>query len=349
MAQLRYQPVCTPSRGWILTGLYPHQHKSVSNNIPRARDTRTQPELRGSTGTTGTTGRFGVSKRVFRKRHLGDEVFAQHGFEDWVSIEDLYSAHFGKNRVPAERSSYHAYLLSQGYKPHNDGENKFSRQFAGRLLIHDCKPAFLARHASRFILENRKDPWLLHVNFLEPHMRFHGPLNELHSEEEAPVPANCPGDAVDQEPELYRKFRHTTWRKALSVMTWQTRAGWQRLNRNYAGLCSQVDDALSRILWTLEGSGQSDNTVVIFTSDHGEMMGSHTLVGKPVFYEEATRVPLQIRAPFLQRRHIVVDRPTSSINIVATVLDLLGSRPVDKPPGQNLVPRRGAASAKTVG
>lgn len=323
------QPVCTPSRGSILTGLYPHQHKSVSNNIPISRDTKTQPELLNDSAYR--SGYFG-------KWHLGDEVFAQHGFEEWVSIEDVYSAHFGKNRNSAERSSYHAYLLSQGHKPDNAEENKFSRQFAVRLPIHDCKPAFLARHASRFITENRNDPWLLHVNFLEPHMPFHGPLNDLHSEEEAPVPANYPGDAVDHEPELYRKSRQRYLENGFEGHDLKTRAGWQRLNRNYAGLCSQVDDALSRILWTLEASGQSDNTVVVFTSDHGEMMGSHTLVGKSVFYEEATRVPLLIRAPFLHRRQIVVDRPTSSIDIVPTVLDLLGAKPAAELPGQSLVP-----------
>jgi len=323
------QPVCTPSRGSILTGLYPHQHRSVHNNFAIARETRTQPELLNDGAYR--TGYFG-------KWHLGDEVFAQHGFQEWVSIEDIYSAHFSKDNQQQQRSSYHAYLLSQGYKPDNTRDNKFSRGFAVRLPIHDCKPEFLARHASRFIMENRNGPWLLHVNFLEPHMPFYGPLNDLHSEEEAPVPDNYPGDQVDHEPELYRRARQRYLERSFEGHSLRTRAGWQRLNRNYAGLCSQVDSALSRILWALEASGQSDNTVVVFTSDHGEMMGSHSLIGKSVFYEEAVRVPLLIRAPFLHRRQVVVDRPVSSIDLVPTVLDLLGRRPDAGLPGQSLVP-----------
>ncbi len=323
------QPVCTPSRGSILTGLYPHQHRSVANNIPLAAETLTQPELlNDSAYRTGYMGKW----------HLGNEVYAQHGFEEWVSIEDIYSEHFGAGRDAARRSSYHAFLESQGYKPDNRKGNKFSRGFAVRVPLHHCKPQFLAREASRFILDNRRSPWLLHVNFLEPHMPFFGPLNDLHSEEEAPVPRNYPGDQVDHEPELYRKLRQGFLEKGFEKQDLRTRAGWQRLNRNYAGLCSQVDQAVGQILWALETSGQSDNTVVVFTSDHGEMMGAHTLAGKSVFYEEACRVPLLIRAPFLHQKQIVVDRPVSSIDIVPTVLELLGRKSPENLPGQSLVP-----------
>lgn len=100
------------------------------------------------------------------------------------------------------------------------------------------------------------------------------------------------------------------------------RAGWQRLNRNYAGLRPQVDQALSRILWSLESSGHAHNTAIVYTSDHGELMGAHTLAGKGVMFEESLRVR----------------RPVSAIHLVPTLLDLLGRRPEESLPGESLVP-----------
>jgi arylsulfatase A-like enzyme len=323
------QPVCTPSRGSIMTGLYPHQHGCVANNIPLPPATPTQPELLADSA---------YRTAYMGKWHLGDEIFAQHGFQEWVAIEDGYQRYFSPGRDRARRSAYHDYLLRQGYQPDETKANVFTRDFAVRLPLEHCKPEFLARNAARFILENRRDPWLLHVNFLEPHMPFFGPLNDLHSEEEAPVPRNYPGDQVDHEPEHYRKIRARYREQGFEGQDLKTRAGWQRLNRNYAGLCTQVDQAVGRMLWALEASGQADNTIVVFTSDHGEMMGSHSLIGKGVFYEEAARVPLLIRAPFLHRGQIVIDRPSSSIDLTPTLLHLLGRKPPEHLPGQSWAP-----------
>lgn len=280
------QPVCTPSRGAILSGLYPHQHGCVHNNLKLDRNIPLQPELlNDSDYRTGYIGKF----------HLGDEVFAQHGYQQWISTEDTYSDYYYPDRDPKARSSYHHYLLSQGYKPDNTEENKFSREFAVHLPADHRKPAFQARAASKFILENRNNPWFLNVNFLEPHMPFYGPYNDLVSAEEAPIPANYPGDQIDHEPALYKRIRKNYIDKGFEGHDLHSREGWQRLNRNYAGLCAQVDQALGQILWALEGSGQLDNTIVVFTSDHGEMMGAHSLLGKSVFYEEAVHVPFLIR------------------------------------------------------
>ena len=89
---------------------------------------------------------------------------------------------------------------------------------------------------------------------------------------------------------------------------------------------------------TLEASGQGDNTLVVFTSDHGEMMGSHSLIGKQVLYEESIRVPLLIRAPFRHTRPGVIEQPVSHIDLVPTLLELMGSKSRPSLPGQSLVP-----------
>lgn len=112
----------------------------------------------------------------------------------------------------------------------------------------------------------------------------------------------------------------------------------QQLRRNYAGLCSQVDQAVGRILWALEASGQAENTIVMFTSDHGEMGGAHGLTAKGVFYEEAVRIPMLARVPWRQKRQVRVTQPVSHIDLVPTLLEWMGKKNPGNLPGESLTP-----------
>ena len=108
------------------------------------------------------------------------------------------------------------------------------------------------------------------------------------------------------------------------------------MHRNYAGLCSLVDQAWGRILWALETSGQLENTILVHTSDHGEMMGSHTLMAKSVMYEEAVHVPFLLRVPFRHQKPHHIPQPVSHIDMVPTLLDLVGKKDVSGFAGQSL-------------
>jgi arylsulfatase A-like enzyme len=301
------QPVCTPSRSSVMTGLWPHQSGCVNNNIPLPTATKTIPELLNDSG---------YRTAYMGKWHLGDEVFAQHGFQEWKAIEDgMYEKYYSAGRDPKARSAYHAFLMGLGYKP--DEKNVFSRNYASKLPVEHSKPSFLANEASKFLLKNRGGPFLLYVNFLEPHTPFSSALNDLHSEEEAPLPKNYPGIPEGPEPEWYKRRRKSVPKD---------RASLQRSARNYAGLCSLVDQAVGRILWALEASGQMENTIIAFTSDHGEMMGAHTLLYKQVMYEEAIHVPYLLRVPFRNQKPHHVKQPVSHIDIAPTLLELLGKK-----------------------
>ena len=311
------QPVCTPSRSSVMTGLWPHQSGCVRNNIPLKAETRTMPELLGDSAyRTGYMGKW----------HLGDEVFAQHGFEEWKAMEDgNYRRFYSAGRDRNARSAYHHFLIRLGYQPGE--ENDFSRNFATKLPVEHSKPSFLANEASNFVLQHRAEPWMLYVNFLEPHMPFASALDDLHSEAEAPL-KNFPGTPLGPEPEWYRRRRSEVGQESAKL---------QRLARNYAGLCSLVDQALARILWTLEATGQAQNTIVVYTSDHGDMMGAHGLMAKQVMYEEAMRVPLLVRAPFRQLKPHHVAQPVSHIDIAPTLMEMLGAKVPDLP-GRSLAP-----------
>jgi len=103
---------------------------------------------------------------------------------------------------------------------------------------------------------------------------------------------------------------------------------YRSLKHRYLGLVTMVDQSIGAILACLEHLGLADDTVVVHTSDHGDMLGAHQLFGKEVMFEEAVRVPYLVRLPG-QRRATIIRQPVSHIDFVPTLLDLLGQA---KPP-----------------
>ena len=323
------QPVCTPSRSTVMTGLWPHQSGCIQNNIPLPERTPTFPELVGDPNYR--TGYFG-------KWHLGDEVFAQHGFEEWRSIEDIYRRHFREGRDKNALSDYSKWLAGLGYKPDGDA-GAFSRAFASKLPIEHGKPKFLELQTCDFLRRRRDEPFMLYVNFLEPHMPFYGPLNDLHKPEEVDLPINFNDPIEDNEPRQCRDRvkKYVTGRYS-NDLDLTKEYDWRRLIARYWGLVSQVDRSVGAILSTLEELGLAEDTIVVYTSDHGDMMGSHRLVEKSLMYQEAMRVPLMVRAPRFGLDSRVLEGHFSHIDLVPTVLDLMGAEPRTDLPGKSLLP-----------
>jgi arylsulfatase A-like enzyme len=320
------QPVCTPSRMTAMTGLWPHQTPCCVNNAPLPAATRCLPELLNDPDyRTGYMGKW----------HLGDEFFPQHGFGEWVSIEDNYRKHFSPGRDRTLKSDYWHFLNGLGYTPDEDGY--YSRDFAAQRPIEHCKPRFLETKAVDFLRRHQGDPFILTVNFLEPHMPFSGPLNDLHDPAEVDLPPNFDDLLEDNEPLRYRLLRQGYAEKGSTGKDLRTEAGWRRLVANYWGLVSQVDRSVGVILEELEKLGLADNTIVVYTSDHGDMMGSHRLLAKTVMYEEAVRVPWLMRVPELKGKSGVLPGRYSHIDLVPTLLDLMGGAP-DGLPGKSLAP-----------
>ena len=289
------QPICTPSRSTLFTGQYPHTNGCTHNNIPLRADTSCFPEmLRDDEYVTAYHGKW----------HLGDEIFKQHGFDEWRSIEDGYIGYYGPGRDRDARSSYHHFLIGKGLRPRNG--SVFQRGEAARLPEELGKPAYLAQEASRFIRENRDRPFALFVNFLEPHMPFYGPRDDEHDPAEIALPENFEHVPAEDQPLktrlLYQHFLKVGFKddfdkSDMDTPTLRTEHDWRRLIARYWGLCSLVDTHVGTILQTLAECRLDENTIVVFTSDHGDMMGSHRLVAKSVLFEEAVRVPLLVRLP----------------------------------------------------
>lgn len=315
-------PVCSPSRSSVLTGKYPHATGVTGNNVPLGPDDATIAELVGEEYVAGWIGKW----------HLGDEIFRQRGFDEWVATEDQYHPFYGADRPDDAHSDYHEFLLERGYEPdqvEDDGYEWFSREFvASNVPEEHSKPAFMADRAIDFVERHRDEPFLLHVMFLEPHDPYTSPRDDQYDPADVPLPPNFDHDGLDDQPFRYR-FAREAIRRGVSrrppdrMGTPPSEADWREVISNYWGLVSLVDTHAGRIFDALDAEGLTDDTITVFTSDHGDMMGSHRLYTKMTQFEEAIRVPLLIRFPDGTAAGERVERPVSQIDLVPTLIDAM--------------------------
>ncbi len=307
------QPVCTPSRSTLMTGLYPHTTGCTENNVSLRPETPCMPEmLPAGQYVTGYHGKW----------HLGDEIFAQHGFDDWRGIDDGYRGYYSKGRDRDARSSYHHWLVAHGRQPENGSH--FGRHEVAALPEELSKPAYLAEEASRFITDNSDRPFCLFVNFFEPHMPFTGPRDGQYDPDDVPLPRSFENPPGIDQPLKSRLLAHAYATRGFEGCDLSSERGWRALIARYWGLCSQVDTHVGRVLDALDEAGLADNTIVVYTSDHGDMMGDHQLLAKCVMYEPAVRVPLLIRLPG-RRSSDRWTQPVSQVDLVPTLLELMGA------------------------
>ena len=320
------QPICTPSRSSLLTGLYPHTNGCVENNIPLRPDTPCLPELlQAGQYVTGYHGKW----------HLGDEIYAQHGFEEFKSIEDMYIGHYGEGRNRSDRSDYHHWLVARGYEA--DKDSLFRREAGARLPEDASKPAFLAEAAPEFMRLHKDQPWCLFVNFLEPHMPFFGPRDDQYDPKAIPLPGNYDSPPTEAQHLRPRIWHEVFGRSGHDGQDLKSEQDWRELRARYWGLCSQVDTHVGTILNALKELGLWDSTIIVFTSDHGDMMGSHQCLTKGLMYEEAIRVPLLVKLPG-QRECIRVNGPVGHVDLVPTLLEAMGQAIPDELEGRSLLP-----------
>ncbi len=319
------QPVCTPSRSSIMTGLYPHTNACIANNIPLTREYPTIAEMLPE--GEYETGYFG-------KWHLGDEMVGQHGFEkNWAATEDGYHVYATQELFKHRHVSYYYFLKQHGIEPDQVGEDGFavfSRNLCCHLPRELTKPAFTAQRVCEFIEKNQQRPFVCYVNFLEPHMPFHGPFDWMYDPAEMQFSPNflVPGD--DKTPLRCRVLQEQYGKHPESY--------YRETKARYYGLVSLVDYYVGEMLDTLSACGLDDNTIVVFTSDHGEMMGDHALMYKTVMYEEAVKVPLFMRVPQWGHQQRMIDQPVSQVDLVPTLLELMGCQSPDGLQGYSLVP-----------
>ena len=324
------QPVCTPSRATIVTGLYPHTHGLITNNLILRDDIPTIGDMAGAGG---------YDTAYMGKWHLGNEVIRQHGFDTWVSTEDNYRRHYGKEEYKSVHSDYDAFLREKGYRPdREEGDfSCFSRDFATRIPAELSKPAFTAREADRYIGEHRDRPFILYVNFLDPHPPYFSAYDDMYAPEEIDLPPNFGSEPGEGAPLKYARTRFES-RHAGRHFPLKDEGAWRKQIARYWGQVTFMDHYMGQILDSLDQHGVADRTVVVFTSDHGDMMGDFKMLGKGKMNDSSARVPLLVRVPGITDGQRVVKVPIGQIDLVPTLLDMLGLPPCQEAQGKSLYP-----------
>ncbi|MEE2753261.1 MAG: sulfatase-like hydrolase/transferase [Candidatus Latescibacterota bacterium] len=316
------QAVCTPSRGSLITGLHPHTHGCVINRTKLDDSIPTIAEMLPDT----------YRKAHFGKWHLGDDTLKQHGFDEWISTEDNHRANYSRD-LPF--TDYYHWMKEQGYEPKGklpNGDVIFSAKQRYEFGPECQMAAFVADHSERFIRENVDQPWLLVFSTFEPHPPMTGPYNDMYDPDELPV-----GPGFLKHPDGHSYFDRARAqhypRVTVDGEELSGEAGWRKLRAQYFGLVKIIDDAVGRLVRTLEDTGQFDNTVFAFTSDHGEMAGDHYMLEKRAFYEESARIPLVLSAPWLTKKQKRVEGVFSHVDLVPTLLDIAGQSVPDSVEG----------------
>ena len=338
------QAVCTPARASIMTGLYPHTAGPIVNAIPLSPDLPVLSEMVSEEYFCGYMGKW----------HLGDDVIKQHGFDVWTSTEDDHREAYTRREHRRVLSDYRHHLVAQGLEPNREraGDWIFSPDARARLAEEFQMASFLAERAERFIDERKDRPFVLYVSTFEPHSPYDGPFDDQYDPDRLPV-----GPAFLKRPDgaaLVNRVRADYFMQYLSGgeitkddyisealapgHDLSKEAGWRRLRAQYYGNVTLVDRLVGRITAALERAGIADDTAVVFTSDHGEMLGDHGMLEKRSFYEESARVPLFIRVPWLSSEPRLIGGSVGQVDLVPTLLDLLGEPAPDHLEGKSLLP-----------
>jgi arylsulfatase A-like enzyme len=200
-----------------------------------------------------------------------------------------------------------------------------------RYRAEDSDTAFTVGAALRFIARQTQ-PWFLHLSILHPHPPFiaPAPYNAIYDPRRVPDfrRAATPEEEAKAHPYVAYMRRHHLRREGLDPARHPAEErAMRQLRATYYGLMTEVDDQLGRIVALLKKTRRYDDTLIVFTTDHGEQLWDHWLLGKETFFDQSFHIPLIVRAPgsrFDAGRGRIVEQFTESVDVMPTILDLLG-------------------------
>ena len=335
------QAVCAPARASIMTGLYPHAAGMPRNKLVMPEEVETIANMVSDN----------YRKAYFGKWHLGNEVINQRGFDEWASGMETLREEYTEEEYLAMDTSYHEFLVENGFEPDELllGSKIFSDEMRAGLPAEFQMASFFANRAEKFIQENKDNPFVMYVSFLEPHPPWTGPYDGLHDPKQVPIEPtflkrpdghslfsrvradffmqsdlHTPDDVDDSEWEEGRDEYNALDKAIGRQFDLNDPDSWKQIRANYYGNITLVDDAVGKILNALDEAEIADNTIFIFTSEHGDLVGTHGMMEMRTFYEEAAKVPLIIRAPMHNKESKLINGNFGQIDLVPTLLDLLG-------------------------
>lgn len=309
-------PICSPSRGSFLTGRYPHSTGLRANGqYIRSSELLVPRILAANSYTCGLVGKLHLAPCAAGRLETEERIDDGYKLFEW--------SHDISNNWPGH-NAWRVWLEGHGVRlPQFPKAHVWGMPIAPKY----SQTAWCAEIASQFMRErNGKGPWMMSVNIFQPHHPFFPTEEYLHRVDPAkvPDPAYKEGELDNKTP--FQQIDHLGAYGGTALSFTNTSAEEHRkIKAAYYAMIEQVDTAMGNMLQVLDETGQADNTIVIFMSDHGEMLGDHGLYLKgPFFYDCLTRVPLIIRWPNRFKAGLKVDALVELLDLAPTLLEAAG-------------------------
>jgi len=351
--------VCGPSRTSFYSGRYPVSHRVTWNRVPLPVDELCLGDYLAPSGrefsllgkTHFVPHRAGLDEHGYRLDDAARTRFLEGGF----TPVERYDGHF---EMP-QGSAYREHLLARGYQSaqpwtdyvigSHDAEGCFASGWylrnaalPARVRDEDAETPYLTSRAIDFIRSKGDSPWALHLSYIKPHWPY-----------KAPAPYHAMFGAADValpvRTELERSHAHPlhrAYQRHEESESFARDEVWRAVRPVYMGLVRQIDDQIGRLMAFLAEAGRLHDTLIVFTSDHGDLLGDHWLGEKEYFFEPAIRVPLLVVDPAAAPGQVRNDF-VECIDVVPTLLEALDLPvPEHRVEGRSLLPLlRGSASS----
>ncbi|MDQ2067754.1 sulfatase-like hydrolase/transferase [Xinfangfangia sp. CPCC 101601] len=331
---------CGPARAGLLTGLYAHKHRSISNGTPLDRRHRTVFEAARDRGYAPVL--FGYTDTTPDPRSLSPRDPARLNYAGVAAGLEVGCL------LDEDARPWIAHLMARGYQidaPQKGRDGVFAQRAFGAPALYgpeDSETAFLTDQVLGHMATAADDPLFLHISYIAPHPPFAATAEWLNRINPKDVPAPRLGpDASPQHPLLDHLLANADLSRFVPGLSGPAAAAsaevMATIRHAYAALAAEVDHHIGRLIAQLKAMGRWENTIFILSGDHGEMLFDRGLLGKVGWFDESAHVPLIFRMPGGAQGHIVEDF-TQSIDIFATLVELLGLRDDVNLDGNSLSP-----------
>lgn len=322
-------PVCAPSRASLMTSRYPRNHGLWANGV----DLSPSEEL-----FTATLAADGYDCGLVGKLHLGAafggrvEPRVDDGFRVFRWAHDPY--------VRSPENHYHRWLEAR-FPGLLDETLAQGSDAIDRLPTEAHYSHWIGEETISYLTEDRdKDkPFCFVVNFFDPHHGFGAPpeFRDRYDADALPRPVGGTDD-LDDKPAIYREASQRSYAGSLPGFAEHTEEQVREIVAQYYAMVSLVDAEVGRILDALEAEGLADDTLVVFTSDHGELLGDHRMLLKgPMMFDCSVRVPLIVRWPGRLPEGVTRDELVQWIDLAPTLLEAAGAPPLPRGQGTSLL------------
>ena len=315
-------PLCGPSRASIMSGQYPYTNGTLKN-LPYSDlrkhnpDITTLPELFKKNGY--------ISHRISKIYHMGIPSEIINGTADsddeqsWSSTVNI--------KAPEQNSPGDNKFLSPGMK----GSQTF-HAVKSKGGDHAQADGMAVDKAIEFLRENKDNPFFLALGFVRPHVPLVAPIKyfDLYKNMDMQLP-DAPSDDLNDVPEIIRGYKTTNAYKPIE-------GGHAKILQAYYATVSYMDAQAGRVIAELENLGIRENTIVVFTSDHGYLLGEHHKWQKQHLFKGSTRVPFIVSVPWINDTHGQSTlQITELIDLYPTLSELAQLTPPDDIQGNSLL------------